>query len=92
MYVKVNKYTLAIKSVSETIPRSDEEHIIIYNPNIKTTNIEYIRAYRDESGNIIVEELPDEQKQKIEQAKFVQYKDVLKRELNNKAKQYILSV
>jgi hypothetical protein len=90
MYIRVNKETLKIQAISSSPLRQLPNTVVIYNPNIKTLNPEYIKVWEDyETGKIYACELTDEEKKQVDRQKFEKYRQYLKESLDRVTTEYI---
>lgn len=89
MFVKYHKDSLLIKSVTTEMPFNERDYVIVEDPNITTTNPDYIKVYMN-NGEVVVEEMTNEEKAAVDERKFQQAKVNLLNNLKESVKQYIL--
>ena len=91
MYVKVNKSTLKVVAITpeKEALKKTKDSTIVYNPNVTTTNINYVYAVRNKDGSVSVYEKITEEKVKTDQQIFLQKKKIHLENLSNLIKNYI---
>lgn len=89
MYVKFHKETLEIKSITKDKPSSERNYIILYAPNVRTTNIENVIV--EKHGNsYYIREYTQNEKNQLEYQKLVFKKEKLLSDLQKYVENYII--
>ena len=92
MFIKYHKDTLNIKSITTERPREEVNYVIVDKPEITTTVVDYINISKDpNTGEIIVRELTNEEKDALNRRKFETSRMSLLNKLDIETQRYIES-